>query len=189
MPSRQTFVQAGVIVLVAIAAGLVRNTLLPEGVAITCNRPRPPAETPEFEEGAAILSDIAIAPGGAQGGPCSGSRTRLCYVTLAQFDSLRVLEGVVLVDARSRQSFAKGHIPGAVNLPVDEVWEQQTKLAELIRARAVLVYCEDPRCDAAKRLADELLAHGCTAIAIYHAGIRRWLDAGRPVVRGEEGRP
>ncbi len=189
MPSRKTLVQACAILVIAVAAGLLRNTLLPKGIAISCNRPRPPAEAPELEEGTAILAEIAIAPGGAQGsagqtpGPC------LWYASLAQFDSLRALEGVVLVDARSTQSFAKGHIPGAISLPADEVWEQQAKLAELVRARAVLVYCDDPRCDAAERLADQLLAHGCQAIAIYHAGIRGWIEAGRPVTRGEEGRP
>jgi len=186
LPSRGTLLQAGLLVLIAVGAGLARNLLLPQGIAITLKRPRPAVEAQKLESEAALLSDIAIAPGSGGRERSTAPRPRLWYVTLAQVDSLRNQEGVVVVDARPAQSFAKGHIPGAMSLPADEAWQLEEKFAQLAKAHVVLVYCDDPRCDAAERLADELLAHGCMAIAIYREGIRGWAEAGRPIAREEQ---
>jgi NADPH-dependent 2,4-dienoyl-CoA reductase/sulfur reductase-like enzyme/rhodanese-related sulfurtransferase len=45
----------------------------------------------------------------------------------------------ILVDVRTAQEFASGHIPGAVNVPVDEL---RSRLNELPRDREVAVYCQ-----------------------------------------------
>ncbi len=47
-------------------------------------------------------------------------------------------ENVVVVDARSRESFDSGHIAGAVSIPVSEVSERYT---ELPRAAEIVLYC------------------------------------------------
>jgi NADPH-dependent 2,4-dienoyl-CoA reductase/sulfur reductase-like enzyme/rhodanese-related sulfurtransferase len=44
-----------------------------------------------------------------------------------------------LVDVRTPQEFADGHIPGAVNLSVDDL---RTRLGELPRDRQIAVYCQ-----------------------------------------------
>lgn len=176
VPSRQTLGQAALLTGLAVIVGLVWNALWPKGVAITRTRPRPPLET-TAAEGEALLSEIALGAGGAGPG--------VYYVTLTQMDSLRAQPGVVLVDARAAESFTKGHIPGAISLPVDEVWQRSAQVADLAEAPLVLVYCDDPPCDTAERLADELLAYGLKAIAIFRDGLRGWMDAGRPVARGE----
>jgi rhodanese-related sulfurtransferase len=45
----------------------------------------------------------------------------------------------MLLDVRTAQEFAQGHIPDAVNLPVDEL---RTRLNEVPRDREVAVYCQ-----------------------------------------------
>jgi rhodanese-related sulfurtransferase len=45
----------------------------------------------------------------------------------------------LLVDVRTPQEYAGGHIPGAVNIPVDEL---RSRLGELPRGREVAVYCQ-----------------------------------------------
>lgn len=45
----------------------------------------------------------------------------------------------LLLDVRSPQEFAGGHIPGAVNLPVDEL---RGRLAELPSGRPIVAYCQ-----------------------------------------------
>ena len=45
----------------------------------------------------------------------------------------------VLVDVRTPSEYAAGHIPGAVNVPVDEL---RSRLAELPRDRDLTVYCQ-----------------------------------------------
>ena len=45
----------------------------------------------------------------------------------------------VLLDVRTPQEFAAGHIPGAVNIPVDEL---RSRLGELPRDREIAAYCQ-----------------------------------------------
>lgn len=50
-----------------------------------------------------------------------------------------VEEGATLVDVRTDGEFAEGHIPGAVNIPVDEL---ESRLKEVgPKDKAVVLYC------------------------------------------------
>lgn len=44
----------------------------------------------------------------------------------------------LLLDVRSREEFAEGHLKGAVNIPSDEIEE---RISEISRDRPVVVYC------------------------------------------------
>ena len=46
---------------------------------------------------------------------------------------------VFLLDVRTPEEFASGHIPGAVNIPVDDL---RSRLAELPRDRKIAAYCQ-----------------------------------------------
>ena len=54
----------------------------------------------------------------------------------------------VLIDVREKEEYAKGHIPGAVNIPYDELQNRIPELTELTRPRMgggsvfVILYCE-----------------------------------------------
>ncbi len=48
-------------------------------------------------------------------------------------------ESPYLVDVRTTQEFTAGHIPGAINVPVDDL---RTRLGELSRDRQIAVYCQ-----------------------------------------------
>lgn len=50
----------------------------------------------------------------------------------------RVTNGAVLLDVRTAEEFAAGHIPGARNIPVQEL---ATRMGELEKWRSVVVYC------------------------------------------------
>ena len=49
-----------------------------------------------------------------------------------------VAEGALLLDVRTPHEFASGHLPGAVNLPVQEL---PFRLKELPAGKKVVVYC------------------------------------------------
>jgi len=50
-----------------------------------------------------------------------------------------VAEQMYLLDVRTPQEFASGHIPGAVNIPVDDL---RSRLNELPRDRKIAAYCQ-----------------------------------------------
>lgn len=70
-------------------------------------------------------------------GPSPEVSARMHQVNGAQAREL-VETGIVVVDVRSPQEFAAGHLEGAINLPVDEL---EGRLPELAEHGEVLVYC------------------------------------------------
>ncbi len=65
-------------------------------------------------------------------------------ITLADFKARGAKPDVLILDARSSQAFAEGHIDGAVNLPLPDFNDQS--LAELIGNnpdRQILIYCNN----------------------------------------------
>ena len=59
--------------------------------------------------------------------------------------------GFVLLDSRSAEAWAQGHVPGAVHLPGREIAARAD--AELDRAVPVVTYCWGPGCNGATRAA------------------------------------
>jgi len=56
----------------------------------------------------------------------------------------RLKDGLVTVlDVRPKREFALGHLPGAINIPVDEL---HRRLAELPKRREIVAYCRGPYC-------------------------------------------
>jgi len=49
-----------------------------------------------------------------------------------------VQSGGLLVDVRSREEYAAGHVPGAINLPVQELPQ---RMSELPKDRPLVLYC------------------------------------------------
>jgi rhodanese-related sulfurtransferase len=61
------------------------------------------------------------------------------------------VEGLVVVDSRSEESWNQGHIPGAVHLPTRQITE---RAPGLIRTdTTVVTYCWGPGCNGATRAA------------------------------------
>ena len=93
-------------------------------------------------------------------------------------------EGAAFVDVRSSADFAKGHIRGAVNIPLLEV-EQRT--GELPKDKPVVVYeggtaASGDVCAAAKSAAQVLISRGYKAV-VYQDGLKDWEKTGGPIAR------
>lgn len=71
-----------------------------------------------------------------------------------------VAEGARLVDVRTPEEFASGHVEGAVNIPVQELDRRLGELAP--KDRAVVLYCRSGARSA--RAAETLKAEGFTAV-------------------------
>ncbi len=65
-------------------------------------------------------------------------------VPFARFRAMAAEKGALLLDARSKDAFARGHIAGAVNLPLTDFTAES--LASVIgpqRDRPILIYCNN----------------------------------------------
>jgi len=87
-------------------------------------------------------------------------------------------EQLLVVDVRSRDEFAAGHVPGAINLPVDTVTGDEPTLKDF-RQKPVVVYCHSGR--RAAMAAKVLEAKGFTRIEHLSGDMQGWGQSGRPV--------
>lgn len=68
-----------------------------------------------------------------------GSGPGTAALTLAQAVELRDRGEAVLIDVRSADAYAAGHIPGAVNVPAHEAEAQAARIRKM--ARTAILYC------------------------------------------------
>ena len=87
-------------------------------------------------------------------------------------------DSVQLLDVRTPQEFAEGHIPGAINIDWKADGFLEAAKAALDPARSILVYCRSGR-----RSAEAAAAMDGIGFKVYNmkGGIIAWKDAGMPV--------
>jgi rhodanese-related sulfurtransferase/DNA-binding MarR family transcriptional regulator len=84
---------------------------------------------------------------------------------------------VTLLDVRPEEEFARGHLPGAINAPVEEL---EQRLAELPPDREIVAYCRGPLCVLSADAVAALRAKGLPARR-FEAGFPDWKAAGLQV--------
>ncbi|MCF7985202.1 MAG: metalloregulator ArsR/SmtB family transcription factor [Thiohalocapsa sp.] len=92
----------------------------------------------------------------------------------------RARDGLVTVlDVRPAEEYAQGHIPGALNIPLERLRE---RIAELPVDRQIVAYCRGPWCVLSFDAVAGLRAAGFDARRLED-GLPEWRRAGLPVVR------
>jgi hypothetical protein len=110
-------------------------------------------------------------------------RARL--VSLAEFNARAAKSDVLLLDARSAQAFAEGHIEGAVNLPLPDFTAEA--LAEIIGDKAnreILIYCNNNFTNNRRPIVTksvQLALNIQTFINLYGYGYRNVFELGEAV--------
>ena len=92
----------------------------------------------------------------------------------------RMKSGLVTVlDVRPVEEFAAGHLPGAINVPVERL---ESYLAKLPRRKEVVAYCRGPYCLMSFEAVEKLRKRGFKAKRLEN-GFPEWRAAGLPVER------
>ena len=85
---------------------------------------------------AAALTLLAGPASRAQDEDLSSPKLRVGW---AEFKTLHDANKVLLIDVRDSESFALGHIPGAISIPLAEVEQQAARLKR--EKRPLVIYC------------------------------------------------
>lgn len=88
----------------------------------------------------------------------------------------------VLLDVRSPELYARGHVPGALNIPHGKLIA--SRLAGFPRDTLFVVYCAGPHCNGANKAAVRLARMGY-AVKEMIGGITGWADEGFAFATGE----
>ncbi len=92
----------------------------------------------------------------------------------------RAKKGLVTVlDVRPEEEYAAGHLPGAINVPIEKL---ESYLSKLPKRKEVIAYCRGPYCLMSFEAVEKLRRRGFKAKRLQD-GYPEWRAAGLPVER------
>ena len=101
-------------------------------------------------------------------------------VDVEHFERIIQSDSVQIVDVRTPEEYASGHIAGALNLNVQDSTFKSQALAKLDKARPSAVYCRSGKRSA---LAASILAAEGMKVTNLLGGIIAWVEAGKPTTK------
>jgi rhodanese-related sulfurtransferase len=96
-------------------------------------------------------------------------------ITVAELRN-KPLSQLQLIDVRSSSEFASGHIPGAVNIPMDQI---EARLQDLCPGLPLVLICQ---AGTRARMTADLLANTPHDIVVLEGGTSAWIQNGLPTV-------
>ncbi len=107
---------------------------------------------------------MAVAVGASSAEPRSVEPAELSALLGAE-------DGPLLLDVRTPEEFATGHVPGSLLIPVQELPERLHQI-EAYKERGVVAYCE--RGGRARKALSILEAAGFTNLTLLAGSMQRW---------------
>jgi len=93
-------------------------------------------------------------------------------------DVLNGVPSIVIIDARTPDAYARGHVPGAISLPYRAIDTSTTALLPL--HKVLVIYCDGVYCNASTKAAARLTALGFRVKEMLD-GMSGWRAEGYPV--------
>ena len=82
-----------------------------------------------------------------------------------------------IVEVLPEPNFGKAHLPGAINVPFDEAFDERIQNAIPDKNVPVVVYCADSECQLSPQAAQHLDRLGYTKVFDYKTGKADWQQA------------
>lgn len=104
--------------------------------------------------------------------------------TIDRTELKRMIDGseAVVVEVLGEEKFREFHLPGAINVPLGDGFEERIRQAVPDKEQAVVVYCANEDCNASPKAAERMESIGYRNVLDYAAGKEDWKDAKMPVV-------
>ena len=88
---------------------------------------------------------------------------------------------VALIEVLEPDAYRKYHLPGAINVPLGEEFEQRVQETVPDKNMPIVVYCMNTECHASPNAAEKLDTLGYADVYDYAGGKEDWKAAGLPV--------
>lgn len=82
----------------------------------------------------------------------------------------------IVIDSRSAEDYAKGHIDDAVSLPADEVTAESLAKVSADKKAAIVFYCGNTQCPASAKSAEKAHELGYTNVWKFPGGYQEWTE-------------
>jgi rhodanese-related sulfurtransferase len=135
--------------------------------------------------GAMSFACLSIATAGEPVATAPASAPARAAVAVAPMSQEALLEHLsrhpdhlFVLDVRTPQEYAEGHVPGAVNVPYDQL---ASRLAEVPKDKDVVLYCKSGR--RAGIAAETLTANGYKRLSHLEGDMPAWIEKGHPVAK------
>ncbi len=101
-------------------------------------------------------------------------------ITLPELQHALVEGRVVLLEALPPMYYEAEHLPGAKNLPLDDI---DALVSTLVpdKSTPIVTYCSGLTCPNSRIAAERLAALGYVDVRAYEGGKEEWIGAGLPV--------
>lgn len=96
-------------------------------------------------------------------------------------------DGIIVVEALGPAYYEEAHLPGALNLPHDQVDDLAPQVLP-DKDAAVAVYCSNLACQNSVIASRRLVQLGYTNVFEYQEGKQDWIEAGLPTESGPPAR-
>jgi phage shock protein E len=120
-----------------------------------------------------LLAIVLIAVTGCGGEP---EVTSVNAATLSE--RLDSADAPVILDVRTLEEYSSGHVPGAINVPYDQVADRVEEFAAF-RDADVVVYCQSGK--RASMAAADLKAAGFSRVLDLEGHMQGWKEQGLPL--------
>ncbi|MCK4766592.1 MAG: rhodanese-like domain-containing protein [Candidatus Aminicenantes bacterium] len=111
------------------------------------------------------------------------------FVDEIDVETLKALldSDALLFDARTREDYCLGHLPGAVSFPVYEFDDVFGHMGELLsEGRTIIAYCSSVTCIDSTLLVKKLYAKGHRDVFVYRGGYTEWTELNNPVTNPQD---
>lgn len=99
-------------------------------------------------------------------------------VSIEQFEKMTAKKKNMLVDVRTPEEVAEGHLPGALNINfLGENFSQE--IQTLNKNKTYLLYCRSG--SRTRKAADQMQKAGFKKVYMLEGGITAWNEAGKPI--------
>ncbi len=104
------------------------------------------------------------------------------HINIAEARKLIGHDGVVFVDGRLAEEYARSHLPGAISIPAADFDNTYPEYRHrLVHAKVVVVYCHGFSCGIGDAICQMLADQGQRNMCVFSGGFPQWSEYGYPL--------